>query len=414
MNRDEVFTIKDVVNLLGIPIYDDRGSDAYVQCPYCGKRHYKASICVEKDGVRKDGFHCFSCDNRANSYKLYADMKGIVDEVNRTRFQIARKRIIEALNLGYSEKTTSAITYKTEKKAKKRRSAKDVNEVYLQFMKELKLNQKHIDQIVARGLTEEQAKMFFRSVPFNDDEAKSICRRLIKKGLKLNEIPGFSKNDQNDWTFPTRMKGYFIPVPNIHNQIQGFQVRIDNPKSENKYIWLASKGKNGGITSGSPCAIHGNTEAEEIYFVDGTLKALVCNLLYQKLSNKRDKLFVGPAGVEQSSWIESAIKDIVQKGRAKKVINAFDMDEFMSIYCDDNYKGCNGKCEYKGKCLTCPKKEEKINNLSRASEKLKEVAHKYRLFYKRVYWDMDGDVWAGNIKGLDDYLQYIITKEKTK
>ncbi|WP_171650098.1 hypothetical protein [Paenibacillus foliorum] len=73
----------------------------------------------------------------------------------------------------------------------------------------------------------------------------------------LSSIPGvYSKEGKyGDYFTIFGGTGFMIPIMNINRQIIGIQVRLDQPSSKTKYIWLSTDSKKNGTNSGSPVHI---------------------------------------------------------------------------------------------------------------------------------------------------------------
>lgn len=371
----------------------------YIQCPFpdCGTKQLKCNI-------TKEFFHCYACGRGGNYYSIYAELMGIEAANGKTASQIAREEILE--RLGQTPERINSEETKQEPESCKKRSKREIDQVYRSLLRHTSLKVVHKKALLERGLTEEQIEKFaFRSV--DNSRSISICRLIQKDGLNLEGIPGFYYDSKNNcWNMNTKGKdGYFCMATDEYGFIQGFQIRLDEPKDGQKYLWLSSKNKCKGMTSGSPCAYFGPKECKTLILVDGILKALVCFCL---LKNNEDVGFLGVAGVNNHKNMTFMVKKLVAKRGVQKIINAYDMDEFGPKLCQHNHKK---------KCLSCDKfvshyktcdceyKLKKASGLKNGSEKVQEISKRLEIPYIRYTWDIGEDgIWQENFKGFDDFL----------
>jgi hypothetical protein len=190
------------------------------------------------------------------------------------------------------------------------------NRVYTYFLKLLKLEERHKEDLLRRGLSELQVfNNMYKSVPqdpkYRWKVAKYVQKRLQELGKTLEGIPGFyTRNGRygSYWDF-FAPPGYFIPVRDFQKRIQALQVRLD----EGKYIWFSSHGMPNGTSSHAPAHYTGG--AGRVWVTEGPLKADVASCLMSTP-------FIGVPGV--NSWKE-AEKILAEIGIKDPVI-AFDSD----------------------------------------------------------------------------------------
>lgn len=404
-NFEEKFNILDVAQLLGFKVIHSNDYDWTIECPYCGSP--KANVCYRKNGKDINGFNCYGCGQKGNLYTIYVDAMGIREDIKngKTANQVARREILERLNLNGSN-NYKPISNRVSTKTVKERPDKEKDIVNKAFLKELKLNKENYENLIKRGLSKKDILSYgFRTV-----EGKNqieVCRRMQSKGINPSTISGFFKTSGGDFTVNTRNKqGFLCPVISVEGYLVGFQIRVNNPKNGQKYIWLSSNNKPEGISSGSPCGYYGPKKAEEVYVVDGILKALICHCICE------DKTigFLGTPGVSNYKNIEPAIMKLKKMVGIKKVWNAYDMDEFTNPICRHDYKTkkCD-ECDYylcSFHLENCTNKIKKIKMLTDGSKKLQQIAKKYGLEYERKLWNIDEITkkWKQNVKGLDDML----------
>lgn len=398
---EEKFTMFDLADKLGWK-YLQR-SNGYIKCPFpdCGTEELKCNI-------TKTFFHCYNCGRGGNYYSIFAELFGIQAEDGKSATQNARKEILKLLGSDYITEPRDSIQ-KTNAVNIPERKKEDIDNVYCSLIKHTSLSKKHKEALLKRGLTEKQIESYgFRSV--DNSRSAAICRLIQKEGISLNGIPGFYYDKFNrEWTINTfGMDGYVCICPDENGLLQGFQIRLDIPKNGQKYLWLSSKNKPYGATSGSPSAYFGSLNAKKIVVVDGILKAAVC----QCLSNDRNTAFMGVAGVNNYKNARAMIKRLAKRG-IEIIYNAYDMDEFINPICNLDNKHCKN-CKHNSDLIRCEceYKLKKIKSLKDGSKHLEEIAREFGLSYERITWDMGKNgYWMENIKGLDDYL-YSLIKER--
>ena len=357
------YNIIDVVKCLSLEVRHMNKTDWDVDCPFCtvnpvnghnGKG--KLNICIPKDA-----FRCSRCDTHGGMLDLYTLVKGV------DRKQ-ARQEILDYINHGIATDTHN-ICAKAQaeynKRCKNRVSAQEVDRTYRAFLSLCVLEKQHKEQLLQRGLSEAHIKYFgFRTAPTHKEQHTRIINKLLFYGYKLEGVPGFFKDKSGRWNYNLFRftSGILIPMMSIDRKIQGFQIRLDNPREGNKYLWFSSKNKAQGLSSGSPAHITNPLEINSnpvIYLTEGGLKAdIACAL--------SGKTFIGVAGVNNQSDLPELFNNLKQLG-VKRIVDCFDRD-----------------CEYNVQ-------------VEKARRKLKSKVLKAGLIYTRMSWD-------NRFKGIDDYM----------
>ena len=357
------YNIIDVVKCLSLEVRHMNKTDWDVDCPFCtvnpvnghnGKG--KLNICIPKDA-----FRCSRCDTHGGMLDLYTLVKGV------DRKQ-ARQEILDYINHGIASDTHN-ICAKAQaeynKRCKNRASAQEVDRTYRAFLSLCVLEKQHKEQLLQRGLSEAQIKYFgFRTAPTHKEQHTRIINKLLFYGYKLEGVPGFFKDKSGRWNYNLFRftSGILIPMMSIDRKIQGFQIRLDNPREGNKYLWFSSKNKAQGLSSGSPAHITNPIEINSnsvIYLTEGGLKADVACAL-------SGKSFIGVAGVNNQSDLPELFGNLKQLG-VNRIVDCFDRD-----------------CEYN-------------EQVEKARRKLKSKVLKAGLIYSRMSWD-------NRFKGIDDYM----------
>lgn len=145
-----------------------------------------------------------------------------------------------------------------------------------------------------------------------------ICRRLLEEGYVLEGVPGFYCKEGRYgayWTFTTG-PGLIFPSLSSEGKIQGFQVRLDNPRRKIKYKWFSSSGLPGGASSGSPwhVARPSRVRCRGIVITEGFRKADV-------VAEYMGVVTIGVSGVNNIEGVAEYVN-----GKKMPVIIAYDMD----------------------------------------------------------------------------------------
>lgn len=357
------YNILDVVKCLSLVVRHTNPTDWDVDCPFCtvnpvnghdGKG--KLNICIPKDA-----FRCSRCDTHGGMLDLYT----LVTGVDRKQ---ARQDILEYINHGVSVDTKSLYAKAQadySKRCSAKASASELDRTYRKFLSLCVLETKQKENLLQRGLSETQIKKFgFRTTPTHKEQHYHIINQLILNGYKIQGVPGFFKDKSGRWNFNLFgfNEGILIPMMSVDRKIQGFQIRLDNPRKGNKYLWFSSKSKAQGLSSGSPAHLTNpltNNANHVVYLTEGGLKADVAYAL-------SGKPFVGVAGVNNQNCLPELFSNLKKLG-VKRIVDCFDRD-----------------CEFN-------------EQVEKARRKLKNKVINNGLGYSRMSWD-------NRFKGIDDYM----------
>ncbi len=147
--------------------------------------------------------------------------------------------------------------------------------IYTALLESLRLDERHADDLRRRGLHDTHtAYELYASVP-TDDVAQKLCVELAAQH-DLASVPGFFRQGKawrlnvGEW-----QRGYFIPVRDLAGRIQALTIRRD--AGDPRYLWLSSRGKPDGATSGVPLHFAGRHlfDKGECVITEGALKAEV-------------------------------------------------------------------------------------------------------------------------------------------
>lgn len=416
------FTILDVAAYLGIERLEDcqRGyqvkdpkNEANVVCPFCGDARGKASICVCRDGEVKNVFHCYDCGSGYNMVTLYAELKHMKgkDRYKRAYRELYRKKQRQGNGKMRSRRAMQQESQKVKKRAssQKKKMAKpldkeQVDETYRAMLKYLTLEDVHKKDLVRRGVSEEiinrMVKKGYRSISV--EESLTIARRLLKEGCKLEGVPGFFKNWKGEWdiNFHEGNRGYLCPVYDIDGFLRGFQIRLDQPKKKNKYVWLSSSGMEKGTSITSLVGVSGTPKGERICLTEGILKAEIASQLL-------GVCFLGNPGIGNWRDLSEVLKAAKERG-VRHVEEMYDMDKMLRLTCQEDYDENCSECEYQKEHgnpdFECPKKRLKRDTIRKGCNAAYRVCRELGLTCERKLWDVGDDgLWDEHEKGIDDW-----------
>lgn len=367
--------ISDIVDLLGLeqsPRKNPAARSIKVHCPFCGHKGYTMDV-----DLVSNVFHCFYCPDE------YQKNTGALDLYSRVRlggpsYQFNRKKVFRQLCEELGSKAPRQNARPTVVPDRNIYPADDehLNAVYSALLKlpYLRLQKKHADNLIKRGLTEKAAyKGRFATLPpsyivikdhhggkattewywsHNVDEIRKksstlkwykwkdivagviIATDLIHQGLDLSGVPGFYHITPKKWAFRYDT-GMLIPTISYEGNIVGFQTRRDNVTKDGlRYMTLSSKGLSDGVTANiarthvvhNKKAISSNTT---VLITEGPLKADI--ILWFLTRNKREDIaVVALQGVKNVRELPSIVEKLRRDG-VSEILSAFDMDKCTNV-----------------------------------------------------------------------------------
>lgn len=364
--------IEEIVDLLGLqrsPKNKHGGRSIKVHCPFCGHRGYTMDV-----DVVNCVYHCFHCPDDFQKHTGALDLYSRV-RLGAPSYQLDRKKVFQQLceELG----TEAPRCRNPEGKAIQDSNIypsddSDLNKAYtaLLTLPYLKLSEKHIDNLVERGLTKEAANQVkYASIPESrvlieghpDGKTVSdwywsngientrkdspilskyswrdvvagilIAEDLLRQGLSLKGVPGFYRITQDRWAVRYD-KGMMIPTISYEGNIVGIQTRRDTPmKNGLRYLTLSSKGLPDGVTAkiARTHVIHSRetiSERTQVYVTEGPLKADII-LWYLTRQKNADVAIVALQGVKNTKELPAIAAKLRHDG-VHVVYSAFDMDK---------------------------------------------------------------------------------------
>jgi len=307
------FSIEQVTYLLQLQVKKRTNYQLYVNCPFCiGKDGKYDSHGHLNINLAKNVFRCNRCNAQGGILDLYSLYYGISRKE-------AFDNISDQLNCNKTIYVPPKRKYEIKEKPEERQPLAELNKTYSELLKLLTLSSVHKENLLKRGLTEEEIERAeYKSTPVVG--LKRITHILIERGCKLKGVPGFFVDSDNEWTIDIRGSGIMIPVRNDVGNIQGIQIRRD--KGEKKYYWFTSVEQNEGTSSVG--YIHFSNmnllKNNEIFLTEGGLKGDVA-------SNLSQRAFMAIPGSTCYKLIEQNIELLKWYG-VKVIVNAMDMDRY--------------------------------------------------------------------------------------
>lgn len=189
--------------------------------------------------------------------------------------------------------------------------------VYTDMLEHLTLLDKHRENLLERGLSEERIQQNqYRSMPETEQGRRLLASLLQAEGHDLLGIPGF-RTYYGDWTL-SGPNGFLIPVRNKDGLIQGLKIRLGGEEAANrKYRWLSSRDMPNGTRSYSWVHVTGNINSKRAFLTEGPLKGDVASYL------ANDALFICIGGVSALNGLADTIRAL----GVTEVVEAMDMDQ---------------------------------------------------------------------------------------
>lgn len=400
--EDFPFRIGDVQRLMGLQPVRIHSGNSDFNCIFCGGKG-KMNI-----NYVKNVYGCVKCGAGGGMVDLYASYyhltaKAAYDEICQ---KLSFEESVERAKVPGSEDANSVVPESI------RASEEEIHHTYSVLLSHLTLSQKHREDLLARGLTEEQIKREgYRSTPVFG--VKKLAGTLQEMKCVVEGVPGFYQDKNGEWTinFHSRNSGFLIPVRTFDGKIQGMQIRTDHVVDDRKYVWFSSGGRRKGTSSGSPLHMIGRP-APEVYVTEGPLKGTIAHYL-------TGKTFLCVAGVMQYRKLPEALEALKQQGLVC-VNEAYDMDKLIRCaVVPETCRTCKNQAEcesYKGyrslpeqiriqvSEIRCQRLKVKRDNIQRGCMQLYRICNELSLPCHRMVWSLDENgEWNGTQKGIDDY-----------
>lgn len=307
--------IEDVVNLLGIRIVRNTGTQLHCRCPFCDDRHAHMNVRLDRNV-----FRCNRCGKGGGVLHLYAGVHDIplntaYEELcrifrhgenceNLRRKKIQRKQIIVTPEFPLA---TSEVRDNT----------------YSNLLSLLSLGGTHREALLKRGLSMEEIEhLGYRTTPAV--RSSKIVAELLERGCDLKGVPGFyCDKETGRWKLDIRGSGIMLPDRNETGEIEAIQIRLDDT-SKSKFNNLTSRDRYCG-TAASCCPHFVGVEPniKSVYLTEGIMKSDIAHHLSVRLGQPR--AFIGITGVGNINQVLRAIDYLTAMG-IRTIKLAFDMD----------------------------------------------------------------------------------------
>lgn len=363
------FDLLDTAKLCGLDIKSRTLAKEEVEarCPYCNDHRYRMYL-----NRITHMFFCQNCGTGGNAVTLYADCnpKG----TRLTNYESYKALSAEPSVRQYDVPVIENCAEPPIRELSER------SEIYLEFLKLLRLEKEHLTNLLNRGLSTEIIKgNMYKSFPTDKTERQWICDNLAAR-YDLTDVPGFYRSGGR-WSIIGLKSGILIPICSKDNLIQGLQIRFDNPpvkrvtaadgkvteKVGGRFRWLSTGGN--GFTDGTGITsyIHvtGDVSSDTLYLTEGGMKADIASYL------SGGRLFIGLTGVQNVRYL----KEIVTSLHPKRIVECLDMD-----------------------VRTNPQ-------VQRAQSKIQAICTPLCEEYKRFFWPKEQ-------KGIDDYMLFMKLKKE--
>jgi len=307
----------DIIPLLPIEQPQGNRSSYYIPCPCCdGNKKHNGHLNIN---LVKDVFRCPRCGFSGGVLDLYSRFSNTNRE--HARDAIASRILTGGQNGGNVAECNPPVINENPIANIATRDA-----TYKAFLDMLSLASDHKQNLLNRGLSDyDITERGYRTAPVVG--WKAIARKLLNEGYYLAGIPGFYRDDDEQWTLVETKRGILIPVRDIQGHIQGLQVRRDYIKRR-KFRWVSSRERHDG------CGIDGCTHfagapCEEILLVEGPMKADIIYHLTGLTS-------LAVPGVNSLTKLRSTLSILIEYG-LKRVMTCFDMDMLKNPYVQNGF-----------------------------------------------------------------------------
>jgi len=284
-----------------------RRDEVEASCPFCrdhgpGKYHLSLNTVT-------DQYRCNLCGASGNSVSLYA----------RTHDVSNKEAYLELTKDSKVYPMPSQPVPQTQER--KPRALEERHAVYSEMLSFLTLSERHRENLLERGLSEERIKQNgYKSMP-ETPEQRRLLAKLVGSSFDLLGIPGFyTRYDQ--WTL-AGPNGFLIPVRDKDGLIQGLKIRLDDADEPNrKYRWLSSRGRTmqNGTRSYSWIHVTGDRTRKRAFLTEGPLKGDVASFL------ANDALFICTGGVNAIKGLKETILTL----GVREIVEAMDMDQMVN------------------------------------------------------------------------------------
>lgn len=282
-----------------------RREEVEASCPFChdhGPGKYHLSL-----NTATDQYRCNLCGASGNSVSLYARLHNVSNK--EAYLELLKDRKIYPFPSQPAPQTQE----------RQPRPLLERHKVYTEMLSFLTLADKHRENLLERGLSEERIEQNgYKSMPERPEDRRLLANLLRYTGSELQGIPGFyTRYDQWMLAGPN---GFLIPVRDKDGLIQGLKIRLDAENDPGrKYRWLSSRDRNlrNGTRSYSWIHVSGDRTRKRAFLTEGPLKGDVASFL------ANDALFICTGGVNALH----GLRETIQSLGVTEIVEAMDMDQ---------------------------------------------------------------------------------------
>ena len=303
----EMFRMTDVLPLLGIPYPTNGQKNFYIKCPCCDEKPRDQHLNIS---LKKDVFRCPRCGVSGGIFDLYSLYTGVPrDKVYKT--------LLRTMGKGQTEQPkTVPVPHPPIVEAECPITDVDTRHAtYTAFLSKLSLAQDHRENLLGRGLTDEEiVRLGYKTTPILGMSA--IAKQLRSEGYYLAGVPGFYRKDTDEWSFSCDKRGILIPVRDHQGRIQGLQIRRDNTEKR-KFRWVSSAELKDGCRAEGWTHLAGPI-TECLILTEGPMKADVIHAL-------TGITVLAVPGVNTLTQLKITL-EILRANGLSRIKTAFDMD----------------------------------------------------------------------------------------
>ena len=377
-------SIEEVVDFLGLE-RDPKGRSGAgsfnVKCPLCGDPSYHMNI-----NTRKNTYFCVRCMDGTWKNTGVLDLYCRVSHgtpLDRSDGREAFRTLMEAL--GKSSEPCKGVGYSAQRKERTEYAEilpaadEKLNRIYsaLLSLPYLRLSEKHWEQLLDRGLTEEdiirngyatmpesehalagmekngelidELRRFYADNGIADEKnrkwklqmysdtdvilgMKIAADIMAETGTEPDHVPGFFKV-HGRWAFRSVDSGILIPTRNRYGQIVGMQTRRDIRIGSLRYMTVSSKGLEEGVTTGI-ARTHFPLDQQilsstRVILTEGPLKSDVALSLMRRLGYT-DVSYIALQGVKSTRELPDIAETLAESGLTE-IWDGFDADKLVNL-----------------------------------------------------------------------------------
>lgn len=306
--------IHDVLALLNYTVVRRYPESIDINCPVClGKKQSQDRNGHLNINLRKEVWRCNRCGSSGNAVDLYI----LFSNEPLTRQEAAAQICSRVSLLPRTPKPIQISAAPVQEQA-----PLEVRHIInSELLTRLKLSTHHRTALHNRGLSDEFIEWAgYRSLPPNGCD--KIVRKMVQDGFVPERIPGFYLSERNQRRFMNYSGGILIPVRTADGLIQGFQIRTDaNRPNQKRYYTISSVKYAGGSPASGYIHVIGRIR-ETMFLTEGALKSDVTYFL-------AGHSMIGMLGSNHWKTLKKLLLTLKKQG-LKTVINALDMDQLVN------------------------------------------------------------------------------------